>query len=282
MKKYILLSVLFASVSLAAIAQDNAMEAKAAYLLAEESFEAGKYADCISYLDEAAKKLGTANSKILYLKIMSLQQLAEKDEKLLPELQKAIDAFQKADDIGAFNEEKQMEVAKLKLKVAKKISLIPTNRLETAAWLVMRVKGWKLGMTLDELTQSHPDFFSQAKHQPMEGNAYYYGTYNGVTLSLILQHDKLKEAHMVVEYMSDNKSFDKGKTAWATVHGSLLASFGNSTTDTTTTSPAKESAEAFVRTASWVIDDRQLALVHTGNSLAKVHTSIIQLKISLL
>jgi hypothetical protein len=76
-------------------AQNKGAEAKAAYLLAEEQFNAAKYETCISYLDDAVKSLGAANSKILYLKIMAQRELAKKDTNYVSKLITTIDAFEK-------------------------------------------------------------------------------------------------------------------------------------------------------------------------------------------
>ena len=144
--KKIILFLCLAFVSTAALAQSGSAEAKAAYLLAEEEFSSGKYALCISYLDQAATKLGSANAKILYLKIMALHALAEDDDTRLDALKKAINAFEKTPDFNSFNEEKQLEVMKMKLRLEKEeLFGRPIDPLEASAYIKMGLTGWKVG-----------------------------------------------------------------------------------------------------------------------------------------
>lgn len=157
--------LLFCLSSIIVSAQNNALQAKAAYMLAEEEFNNGKYADAIKYLDEASAKLGTANAKILYLKIMSYKALSEKDDKQIFKLKEAIAAFEKAPDVSDFNEEKVLEVLKLKMQVAK---YKPVSETEDKVHKMMFTGSWayyygklKLGMPvskLEEMFQQVPDW----------------------------------------------------------------------------------------------------------------------------
>jgi tetratricopeptide (TPR) repeat protein len=149
-------------------AQSASAEAKAAYLLAEEEFSGGKYADAIAYLDEATAKLGNANAKILYLKIMALRELAQQDEEKLEPLKKAITAFEKAPDFSSFNEEKQLEVMKLKLKLSKDGTLGKSvSALEASVYSRLGISGWQVGVKLEDMKTAHPDYFSRATRTPM-------------------------------------------------------------------------------------------------------------------
>ncbi len=117
--KIILILVVLTFSFIVTSAQTNSAEAKAAYLLAEEEFAGGKYAASISYLDEAAAKLRGANAKILYLKIMALSELVKTNGDSLQSLNNAISAFEKTPDFASFNEDKQLEVMKLKMKLVR-------------------------------------------------------------------------------------------------------------------------------------------------------------------
>lgn len=166
LKNYVKAFVLFTMFAAAAIvtrAQSASAEAKAAYLLAEEEFGSGKYAAAITYLDQAAAKLGNANAKILYLKIMALQELAKQDEENLEPLKKAIAAFEKAPDFNSFNEEKQLEVMKLKLKLSKDGTLGKSvSPLEASVYSRLGISGWQVGVKLEDMKAAHPEFFARA------------------------------------------------------------------------------------------------------------------------
>lgn len=147
------------------LAQNTAAEAKAAYLLAEEEFNAGKYESAIEYLNQASEKLGAANAKILYLKIMALKALAEKNEKITLQLKETIADFEKAPDVASFNEEKMLEVLKLKMQVAK---YKPVSAQEDNVYKLMFTGAYayyygklKVGMPvekLEEMFQQVPDW----------------------------------------------------------------------------------------------------------------------------
>lgn len=169
----ILILVFITGTTSVSFAQNNQMEAKAAYMLAEEEFNNAKYTDAIKYLDEAITKLGTANAKILYLKIMSYKALAEKDKKYNSKLLETIAAFEKAPDVADFNEEKSLEVVKLKLAIKRSEEAIveadkaaaeeKQRKLELQMKAIREVsyKGMRLGMTEDALYNQ--DIFSK-KH----------------------------------------------------------------------------------------------------------------------
>jgi hypothetical protein len=116
MKQLLLFALLVCSLS-NSYAQSSSTDAKAAYLLAEESFAANDWKGTLSYLAECQKKLGTVNSKVLYLQIMAQLELAKTDTTYQNTVLKSITAFEKAPDIKNFNEEKVLEVAKTKLRL---------------------------------------------------------------------------------------------------------------------------------------------------------------------
>jgi len=96
-------------------AQSKDMEARAAYLLAEESYGRAEYQSTLNFLDAAQQKLGAPNSKILFLKIQALSEISKTNKAIQQQLLTAIDQFQKAPDFGSFNEEKVLEVVKMKM-----------------------------------------------------------------------------------------------------------------------------------------------------------------------
>jgi hypothetical protein len=114
LKTFVLVSTcVFLSADLKA--QNKEMEAKAAYLLAEESYGRGEYQNTLNYLDAAQQSLGAANSKILFLKIQALSEISKTNKAVQQQLLTAIEQFQNAPDFANFNEEKILEVVKLKM-----------------------------------------------------------------------------------------------------------------------------------------------------------------------
>lgn len=179
-------------------AQNNAMEAKAAYLLAEEEFSAGKYDAAINYLDLAVVKLGSTNAKISYLKVVILQMQAKKDDNFLPRLREAIDAFETASDYPTFNEEKKLEIIKLKLKLARPdVSLVQEEDM-TAIYQKYQPDGWFLGLTIEEAKTRKPDYFAKAKMSMSK---------DGSVISYDLTYGEL-------DYKTTRLEFEKGKLTY--------------------------------------------------------------------
>lgn len=96
-------------------AQGNANEAKAAYMLAEESYGKGDYRTALEYLQQAKTALGATNCKVLYLQIMVTKELNAKNPKAPNILLPLIAEFEQAPDYKDFNEDKSLEITKLKL-----------------------------------------------------------------------------------------------------------------------------------------------------------------------
>ena len=201
-------------------AQSSAAEAKAAYLLAEEEFNAGKYAASISYLDQATAKLGAANAKILYLKIMALQVLAEDDDASLEALKKAIAAFGKAPDYESFNEEKQLEVLKLKLRLEKEaVSGKPIEPLAASAYTKFGLSTWQVGAKLENMKSANPDFFDKAIKTVYSDTIAHYQTQDlNVTIvkGIIIGINKI-----VLASVKDDVSFTRGKNSLAEIKNYL-------------------------------------------------------------
>lgn len=104
MKKALLILIL-CTTALPLYAQSST-EAKAAYLLAEESYSKADLKSALIYLGQASESLGEANAKILYLTIIIQQELAKTEKGYLQKLDSSITAFLQAPDVDSFNEEK--------------------------------------------------------------------------------------------------------------------------------------------------------------------------------
>ncbi len=246
MKRIILASFSLLLISSTALSQKNVQmaEAKAAYLLAEEEFNAGKYESAISYLNQASEKLGATNAKILYLKILALQPLAEKDNEKLPALSQAIDAFEKAADIELFNEEKKLEIYKLKLKTSRSLEALPKNAVEIAALKHMKVFGWKLGMNLEELQEAEPAFFTSAIRESSFDQDKYKGAYRKTTyITLSIKNAVLTRMEAFsLDGRSDPNLMDVFKSR-----------MGGNPSDTTITKNEKNAKNKTIsRTITWV------------------------------
>jgi hypothetical protein len=159
-----------------AFSQTNQTEAKAAYLLAEESYGKGDYKTALDFLKQVKTIMGKSNCKILYLEIMATRELYAKDssnaEKLLP----LITEFEKSSDYADFNEEKTLEIVKLKLllkgeqKAARDklmgIEIAKQNRIDSMMKARSQYnidvfnqivnKEGKFNITLDELGNTNP------------------------------------------------------------------------------------------------------------------------------
>src|SRR3569623_972368 len=103
MLKYLLFLLCCIFFNVTSFAQTNQEEAKAAYLLAEESYAKGDMKSTVQYLDEAGNKLGSVNAKILYLKIMAKRELANRDQSYFAKLDSTIALFQKLPEASTFN-----------------------------------------------------------------------------------------------------------------------------------------------------------------------------------
>lgn len=118
MKKRIILFFIVLTLKVGStVAQTNENEAKAAYLLAEESYAKNDYKTALNYLDEAKKNLGSANSKILYLQIQVQMELFKTDRSYLNKALQSIAEIEAAPDYKDFTEEKSLEVSKIKLQL---------------------------------------------------------------------------------------------------------------------------------------------------------------------
>src|SRR6478752_4376293 len=101
MRKFLLLCV-FIVISQFSFAQVNTNEAKAAYLLAEESYGKGDYKAALEYLQQVKGSLGTANCKILYLQVMVLKELNAKNPNAPDSMLPIITQFEQSPDYKDF------------------------------------------------------------------------------------------------------------------------------------------------------------------------------------
>lgn len=101
-------------------AQDIQLQAIALYNKAEISFEAADYQEAYANLEEAEKILDTTNSKILYLKINTLNHLAEINYNYLLKLDENIITFFKITDANTYPQEKYLDVINIQMDWKKK------------------------------------------------------------------------------------------------------------------------------------------------------------------
>lgn len=182
MRKLIMIC-LFMVTGYALNAQANEREAKAAYLLAEESYGKGDYKSTLEFLGQVREALGSTNCKILYLQIMATRELYAKDTSNNSKLLSLILEFEKSPDYANFNEEKSVEISKLKLlakgeqkaareeqdrqlnklaelKIAREKRIDSMEKARTPvhkeAFTNEVNQQGKFGITLDELDKAHP------------------------------------------------------------------------------------------------------------------------------
>jgi len=228
-------------------AQTNSAEAKAAYMLAEEEFAAGKYAASISYLDEAAAKLRGANAKILYLKIMALSELVKTSSDSLQGLNNAISAFEKTPDFSSFNEDKQIEVMKLKMKLGREAKFgREISAIEAMVYSNMQIKGWQLGNTLEETKKAHPDYFLKAAKTQLNKEIETYSS-DRKDVNAIFTKEKLTALSKYLLFMSyDNASYSAGNNLYSDFKDYL----GTSATETITVQPVQNTGVKWYTTSS--------------------------------
>ena len=231
------LLVVFTGINSVSYGQTHPLEAKAAYLLAEESYGRGDMRAALQYLDEAGTKLGTANAKILYLKIMTLKELSAKSPSYREQLDTTIVAFEKAPDLADFNEEKTLEIIKIKLERRRQKNL--GDQLEQALLDYQTKIGWVIGMRADSLEKSRPDLFidQPGKHYVYKTGVnrsisllYHYKSPNLQNLSdIITIRDSVisSHAHYYYDYPNETANFDNSLQAQARILDDLKNTFGH-------------------------------------------------------
>jgi hypothetical protein len=228
-------------------AQSSNAEAKAAYMLAEEEFAAGKYAASIFYLEVAATKLKGANAKIMYLKIMALSELVKTNSDSLQSLNNAISAFEKTPDFSTFNEDKQIEVMKLKMKLGREAKFgREISAIEAMVYLKMQIIGWQLGNTLEETKKAHPDYFLKAAKTQLNKEIETYSS-DRKDVNAIFTKEKLTALSKDLLFMSnDNASYSAGNNLYNDFKNYL----GTSATETITVQPVQNTGLKWYTTSS--------------------------------
>jgi len=165
MNKFILILIFLCGIQISAYSQSNQIEAKAAYLLAEENFEKGDYPATLKYLETAATHLGRANSKLLYLQIQAELELYDRDRSYYDKVIKSITTFQNSADVKNFTEEKVLEIAKLKMQITeehnKELEEEKRKNEEIERYSNnfrdFSFENWPIGISLSQLKSSHQD-----------------------------------------------------------------------------------------------------------------------------
>ena len=102
--------VVFLSISFVSRAQDKNTQAIVYYNKAETAYNGASYEDALNYLTKAETLLGASNSKILYLKVKTLDLLSKIDASRIKELQRAIAQFFQNVDQVTYPKDKYIEI----------------------------------------------------------------------------------------------------------------------------------------------------------------------------
>lgn len=222
--------------SLPVLAQMNETEAKASYMLAEENYGKGNYPVALTFLKNAKANLGGANCKILYLQIQIESELAKTRKNYRDSLLKTITAFQNSPDIKDFNEDKVLEVVKMKLEIAQKAAeeaaLLAEQKLAEEAKNDKTFKDWRftiglnLGLTLQEAEKKYPAWFRRTKTEisqdypglEMITSKPVSGTNYTTTASIFVKNNKIVGNRLLLEY----EEGDSKKNNYETFKKSML------------------------------------------------------------
>jgi hypothetical protein len=222
--------------SLPALAQMNETEAKASYMLAEENYGKGNYPVALTFLKNAKANLGGANCKILYLQIQIESELAKTRKNYRDSLLKTITAFQNSPDIKDFNEDKVLEVVKMKLEIAQKTAeeaaLLAEQKLAEEAKNDKTFKDWRftigltVGLTVQEAEKMYPAWFRRTKTEisqdypglEMITSKPVSGTNYTTTASIFIKNNKIVGNRLLLEY----EEGDSKKNNYETFKKSML------------------------------------------------------------
>lgn len=222
--------------SMPVLAQMNETEAKASYMLAEENYGKGNYPVALSFLKNAKASLGGANCKILYLQIQIESELAKTKKNYRDSLLKTITAFQTSPDIKDFNEDKVLEVVKMKLEIAQKAAeeaaLLAEQKLAEEAKSEKTFKDWRftaglnVGLTVKEAEKMYPAFFRRTKTEisqdypglEMITSKPVSGTNYTTTASIFIKNNKIVGNRLLLEY----EEGDSKKNNYETFKKSML------------------------------------------------------------
>ncbi|HEY1018221.1 MAG TPA: hypothetical protein VGE25_04450 [Sediminibacterium sp.] len=222
--------------SLPVLAQMNETEAKASYMLAEENYGKGNYPVALTFLKNAKANLGGANCKILYLQIQIESELAKTKKNYRDSLLKTITAFQNSPDIKDFNEDKVLEVVKMKLEIAQKAAeeaaLLAEQKLAEEAKSDKTFKDWRftigltVGLTVQEAEKMYPAWFRRTKTEisqdypglEMITSKPVSGTNYTTTASIFVKNNKIVGNRLLLEY----EEGDSKKNNYETFKKSML------------------------------------------------------------
>lgn len=196
-------------------------EAKAAYLLAEESYGKADFRAALSYLQEASTSLGVSNAKILYLAILIQRELANTDRSYLAKLDSSITSFENAPDVQSFNEDKNLEVMKIKLQLKTefvKHKEAEFNRINSEA--ALKTYGhpeWPFGSSLEDLRLKHPAHFKKNKDKPSPGIVN-YTILTKPAIFIFLKNNRLHQyTQILFSFTDDDVTYSKGKAEFEKV-----------------------------------------------------------------
>lgn len=164
MNKVLLIFFLFASTVVHA---QDVTEAKMAYQLAEEMFDAKQYDKALNFLKESEAAFGSTNPPILFLRVMIANQVVAGSEstEAYSNLEKVIDDFEKHKNKNALGEDKLMEVYRVKMDLGiRKTAYEKRIRVEQAYLdMVKRLATEfpKTGGSVGDLLRSMPDSWAK-------------------------------------------------------------------------------------------------------------------------
>lgn len=194
MKKTIYMLLLFV-LSNQIYAQNKQNEAIAAYQLAEENFEKGNYQTALDFLESAKKNFGKANSKMLYLQVYIENELYKNEQLSYNDILKTIASFEKAPDIKTFNNDKKLEISKLKLTLAniekERAKILKEKEEKEKKVDDYAYEGWPFNISFKELQEKNKDSLVFAKRMRSAKNKdlNYDFLYSGsLTQSNYLEH----------------------------------------------------------------------------------------------
>jgi hypothetical protein len=121
MKKNVLLLFLLAT-GFVIQAQDNNAQAIVYYNKAEAAYNNAAYEDVLNYLDQAETLLGASNSKLLFLKIQTLNLLSKIDDSRLIQLKQVITQFYQSIDQNTYPKDKLMEITSIEIDANTKLT----------------------------------------------------------------------------------------------------------------------------------------------------------------
>lgn len=97
------------------------MKALAMYNKAETAYQSELYEEALDDINQAETILGKTNSKILYLKVNILNQLAKIDNTKVVPLKRAINQFYQLTDQSTYPSQKYMDIVNIELDLNKKL-----------------------------------------------------------------------------------------------------------------------------------------------------------------